>query len=84
MSVVKESGDDVMLSDASPASPDQGLGSPIATALINIEGDGDIFARFVCFPSDGVVDLLTRPPQAERSCDHQVRFQCCVCSLGPF
>ena len=53
MSIVEESGDDVMLSDASPASPGQGLGSPIATELINIRGDGDIFARFVRFPSKG-------------------------------
>ena len=57
MSVVEESGDDMMLSDASPTSPGQGLGSPIATALINVGGDNDIFARFVRFPSKGVVDL---------------------------
>ena len=53
MSVVKESSDDVMLSDASPASPSQGLGSPIVTELICVEGDGDILARFVHFPSEG-------------------------------
>ena len=62
---MKESGDDVMLSDASPASPDQGLESPIATALINVRGDHDIFVRFVRFPSEGIVDLVERPPQAE-------------------
>ena len=84
MSVVDESGDDVMLSDASPASPGQGLGSPIATALINIGGDNDVFARFVRFPSEGVVDLAERPPQAERSCDHQVHSQHCIRSQGPF
>ena len=82
MSVVEESGDDVMLSDASPASPGQGLG--IATALINVGGDNDIFARFVRFPSEGVVDLAERPPQAERSRNHQVRLQRCVRSQGPF
>ena len=60
MSVMEESGDDVMLSDASPASPGHGLGSLIATELINIWGDSDIFARFVCFPSKGVVDLAER------------------------
>ena len=84
MSVVEESGDDVMLSDASPASPGQGLGSPIATALINVGGDHDIFARFVRFPSEGVIDLAERPPQAERSRDHQVRSQRCIRSQGPF
>ena len=68
--MVEESGDNVMLSDASPASPACGLGSPIATLLINVEGDGDVFARFVRFPSEGVVDLASRPPQAERSRDH--------------
>ena len=57
---MKESGDDVMLSDASPVSPAQGLESPIATALINARGDGDIFVRFVRFPSEGVVDLVER------------------------
>ena len=84
MSIVEESGDDVMLSDASPTSPGQGLGSPIATALINVGGDNDIFARFVCFPSEGVIDLAERPPQAEQSRDHQVRLQRCVRSQGPF
>ena len=84
MSIVEESGDDVMLSNASPASPGQGLGSPIATELINIGGDSDVFARFVHFLSDGVVNLAERPPQAERSRNHQVRLQCCVCSQGPF
>ena len=54
-----------MLSDASPASPARGLGSPIVTSLINVEGDGDVFARFVHFPSDGVVGLSMRPPQAK-------------------
>ena len=50
MSVVEESGDDVMLSDASPASPGQGLGSPIATALINIGVSGTwIFCAFQTF-----------------------------------
>ena len=78
MSVVEEPGNDVMLSDASPASPGQGLGSPIATALINVGGDNDVFARFVCFPSEGVVDLAERPPQAERSRNHQVHLQRCV------
>ena len=43
----------------------------------------DIFARFVRFPSEGVVDLAERPPQAERSRDHQVRLQRCVRSQGP-
>ena len=81
---MKESGNDVMLSDASPTSPNQGLGSPIATTLINIGGDRYIFARFVRFPSDGIVDLAERPPQAKRSRNHQVRFQCCVRSQGPF
>ena len=81
---MKESGDNVMLSDASPASPGQGLGSPIATELINIEGDGDVFARFVRFPSNGIVDLAERPPKAKRSCDHQVRLQRCIRSQGPF
>ena len=57
MSVVEESGDDVMLSNASPASPGHGLGSPITTELINVGGDGDVFVRFIRFPSDGVVDL---------------------------
>ena len=84
MSVVEESGGDVMLSEASPASPDQGLGSPIVTALVNVEGDGDVFVRFVRFPSDVVVDLAKRPPQAERSRDHQVHTQHCVHSRGPF
>ena len=84
MSIVEESGDDVMLSDASPTSPGQGLGSPIATVLINVGGDNDIFTRFVCFPSEGVVDLVERPPQAERSHNHQVRSQRCVRSQGPF
>ena len=84
MSVVEESGDNVMLSDASPASPGQGLGSPIATELINVGGDGDIFARFIQFPSNGVVDLAERPLQAERSRDHQVRLQRCVRSRGHF
>ena len=84
MSVGEESGDDVMLSDASPASPGHELGSPIVTALINVGGDGDVFARFVRFPSKGVVDLAERPPQAERSRDHQVRLQRCVHSQGPF
>ena len=84
MSGVEESRGDVMLSDASPASPACGLGSPIATLLINIEGDGDVFARFMCFPSDGVVNLTTKPPQAEKSRDHRVRTQRCVRSLGPF
>ena len=84
MSVVEESGDDVMLSDTSPTSPGQGLGSPIVTALINIGGDNDIFARFVLFPSEGVVDLVERPPQADRSCNHQVRSQRCIRSQGPF
>ena len=84
MSVVEESGDDVMLSDASPASPGHGLGSPIATALINVGSDNDVFVRFIRFPSKGVVDLAERPPQAEWSRDHQVRLQCCVCSQGPF
>ena len=32
----------------------------------------------------GVVDLVERPPRAERSHDHQVRLQCCVRSQGPF
>ena len=81
---MEESGDDVMLSDASPATPGQGLGSPIATKLINVGGDGDVFARFVQFPSDGVVNLAERPPQAKRSRDHQVRLQRCVRSQGPF
>ena len=67
MSIVEESGDNVMLSDASPASPGHGLGSPIATALINVRGDNDVFARFVHFPSEGVVDLAERPPQASTS-----------------
>lgn len=82
----KESGVDVMLSDASLASPAQGLGSLIATALINIEGNDDIFARFICFPStsEGIVDLAERPPQAKRSRDHQVCTQCCIRSLEPF
>ena len=84
MSVVEESGDDVMLSDASPASPGHGLGSPIVTELINVGGDGDVFARFVRFPSKGVVNLAERPPQAERSRNHQVHLQRCVCSQGPF
>ena len=84
MSVVEESGGNVMLSDASPATPNQGLGSPIATALVNVKGDSDVFARFVCFPSEGIIDLAERPPQAERSHDHQVRTQSCVCSQGPF
>ena len=57
MSVVEESGDDVMLSNASPASPGHRLGSPITTELINVGGDGDVFVRFIRFPSDGVVDL---------------------------
>ena len=74
MSVVEESGDDI-LSDASLASPGHRLGSPIATKLINIRGDGDVFARFVRFPSEGVVDLAEQPPQAERSRNHQVRCQ---------
>ena len=81
---MKESGDDVMLSDTSPTSPDQGLGSPIATMLVNVGGDSDIFVRFVHFPSEGIVDLAERPPQAERSRNHQVRFQHCVRSQGPF
>ena len=84
MSVVKESRDNVMLSNMSPASPSQGLGSPIATELINVEGDGDVFARFVHFPSEGIIDLVERPPQTERSRDHQVRTQCCIHSWGPF
>ena len=63
---MKESGDDVMLSDASPASLGQGLGSPITTKLINIEGDGEVFARFIRFPSNGIVDLAERPPKADR------------------
>ena len=84
MSVVEESGEDVMLFDASPASPGQGLGSPIATTLINVGGDSDIFARFVRFPSEGIIDLVKGPPQAERSRDHQVRFQYCVRSQGQF
>ena len=81
---VNKFGDDVMLSDASLMSPGQGLGSTIATALINVGGDNDVFARFVRFPSKGVVDLAERPPQAERSRDHQVRLQRCVRSQGPF
>ena len=81
---MKESGDDVMLSDTSPVSLGQGLGSPIATELINIKGDGDVFARFVCFPSNGIVDLTERPPKTERSHDHQVHLQRCVRSQGPF
>ena len=84
MSIVEESGDDVMSSDTSPASPGLGLGSPITTALINVGGDNDVFARFVRFPSEGVVDLAERPPQAERSHNHQVRLQRCVRSQGPF
>ena len=84
MSIVEESGDDVMSSDASPTSPGQGLGSTIATTLINVGGDHDIFARFVRFPSEGVVDLAERPPQAEWSHNHQVRLQRCVRSQGPF
>ena len=84
MSIMEDSRGDVMLSDASPASPSRGLGSPIATELINVEGDGDAFARFVCFPSEGIVDLAEKPPQAERSRDHQVRFHRCVRSQGPF
>ena len=84
MFVVEESGDDIMLSDASPASPGHRLGSPIATELINIGGDSDVFVRFVRFPSEGVVDLAERLPQAERSRGHQVRLQCCVHSQGPF
>ena len=84
MSIVEESGNNVMLSDASPATPGHGLGSPIATELINVGGDGDVFMRFVLFPSEGVVDLAERPPQAERSHDHQVRLQHCVRSQGPF
>ena len=62
MSVVEELGVDVMLSDASPASPSQGLGSPIATKLINVRGDGDVFARFMRFPSEGIVNLVERLP----------------------
>ena len=81
---MKESGDNVMLFDASPVSPDQGLGSPIATVLINVGGDSNIFARFVRFPSEGIVDLVERPPQAERSHDHQVHFQHCIRSQGLF
>ena len=84
MFVVEESGDNIMLSDTSPVSPGHRLGSPIATVLINVGGDNDVFARFVCFPSKGVVDLAERPPQAERSHDHQVCLQRCVCSQGPF
>ena len=84
MSIVEESGDDVMLSDTSPTSPGQGLGSPIAIALINVGGENDIFVSFVRFPSEGVVDLAERPPQAERSRDHQVRLQRCIRSQGPF
>ena len=84
MSIVEESGDDDMLSDASPASPGQGLGIPIVTELINVGDDGDIFARFVHFPSDGVVNLAERPPQAKWSRDHHVHLQCCVRTQGPF
>ena len=84
MSVVEESGDDVMLSDASLASPGHSLGSPIATKLINVGGDSDIFARFIRFPSKGVVNLAERPPQAKRTCNHQVCLQRCVHSQGPF
>ena len=84
MSVVEESRDNVMLSDASLASSGHGLGSAIATALINIGGDNDVFTRFVRFPSKGVVDLTERPPQAKRSHDHQVHLQRCVRSQGPF
>ena len=84
MSFVEKSGDDVMLSDTSPASPGHRLGSPIETELINVGGDSDIFTRFVRFPSEGVVDLAERPPQAKRSRDHQVRLQRCVHSQGPF
>ena len=84
MSVLEESRDDVMLSDTSPASPGHGLGSPIATELINVGGDNDVFARFIRFPSEGVVDLVERPPQAERSHNHQVRLQRFVHSQGPF
>ena len=49
MSVVEESGDDVMLSDASLTSPGQGLGSPIATALINVGGDCQEHGFFTLF-----------------------------------
>ena len=73
-----------MLSDASLASPSQGLGSPIATELIHVEGDSDIFVRFIRFPSDWIVDLAERPPQAEWSSDHQARTKRCVHSMGPF
>ena len=41
-------------------------------------------ALTVRFPSNGIVDLVERPPQAEWSCDHQVRLQRCVRSQGPF
>ena len=78
MSVVEESG------VLSPANPTRGLGSPIADELINIDGDGNVFARFIRFLSDGIVDLAERPPQAERSHDHQVRSQRCVRFMGPF
>ena len=84
MSVMEESGDNIMVSDASPVSPAQGLGSLIATTLINVGGDSDVFVRFVHFPNEGIVDLAERPPQAERSRDHQVRFQRCVRSQGLF
>ena len=52
--------------------------------MINVSGDGDVFMRFVWFSSEGAVNLAERPPQAERSQDHQVCTQCCICSLGPF
>ena len=84
MSVVEESEDNVMLSEAFSASPSRGLGSPIANELINIRGDNDVFARFVHFSSEGVVNLAEKPPQAKRSHDHQVCTQCCIHSLGSF
>ena len=65
------------------ASPTHGLGSPIASELINVGGDEDLFVRFLRFSSNGVVDF-NKPSQAERSKDHQVCTQQCVWSLGPF
>ena len=84
MRILRSDRDDFMLSDASPVSPGQGLGNSIATKLINVEGDDDIFARFIRFPSDGIVDLAERPPKAEWSHNHQVCLQRCVRSQGPF
>ena len=76
MSVVNKSGDDVMLSDASSASSFQGLGSPIATIeLIRVEGDGNIFARFICFSSEGIVNL------AEASTSRAVSRSSSTCSM---